>query len=255
MREPLVNTNNELIEKRRKKRTIKRTIILAVLIIAILVTLCLKLNYFNVTSVKIYNNRIVTSDEISELAKVRIGTNIFYININNIRTNVLNNPYILKAEVKRKLPNTVVISISERQAVFYGKFDNKYLIIDKDGIILEERDDVSKMRLTNLEGFNYDEAKLGETIPSEDKTKINNIGIITELIELNSSGIEITSVNLSDGLNTIVSCSNILIKLGRNNIKDRLNLALNIILNNNLKNQKGYIDVSFEGNPVVNMDE
>jgi hypothetical protein len=32
-------------------------------------------------------------------------------------------------------------------------------------------------------------------------------------------------------------------------------LALNIIQNNNLKGQKGYIDVSFDGNPVVYMEQ
>jgi cell division protein FtsQ len=251
----LVSTNNELIRRRRQKRVIKRTIIFTVLLIAILVTLCLKISYFNVATVKITNNSIVSSDEISELANVNIGTNIFYININNIRTNVLSNPYILNAEVKRKFPNTVSISVAERQAVFYGKFDNKYLIIDKNGVALEKKEDVSNMNLTSLEGFNFQEAKIGETIPSEDKSKINDIGVITELITLNSSGIPITSVNLSDGLNTIVSCSNILIKLGSNNIKDKLNLALNIIQNNNLKGQKGYIDVSFDGNPVVYMEQ
>jgi cell division protein FtsQ len=255
LREALVSTNNELIRKRRQKRAIKRTIILTVLIIAILVTLCLKLSYFNVTAVKIINNSIVNSDEISKLAKVNIGANIFYLNIKNIRTNVLNNPYILKAEVKRKFPNTVVIAVTERQAVFYGKLDDKYLIIDKNGVVLEEKVDISNMKLTSLEGFNFQEAKLGEPIPSENKRKINDIGIITELIALNSSGIEITSVDLSDVLNTKVNCNNILIKLGSNNIEDKLNFALNLIKNNNLKEQKGYIDVSFEGTPVVNMEQ
>jgi cell division protein FtsQ len=222
---------------------------------AVLVTLCLKLAYFNVSSVKVINNNIVTSEEIINLSQVDMGTNIFFIDIKNIRTNVLKNPYILEAEVKRKLPNTIIVSISERQAVFYGKLDDKYLIIDKNGVVLEEREDISDMKLTKLEGFNFQDAKVGETVPSDNARKISNIGLITELIGLNSSGIEIDSVNLYDDMNIVITCDNILIKLGSNSIKDKLNLALNIIVNNKLQNEKGYIDVSFEGNPVVYVEK
>ncbi len=255
MRETLISSNNELIRKRRRKRAIKRAIITTILLIAVLVTLCLKLSYFNVATVKVINNSIVSSEEILNLANVNMGTNIFYIDFKNIRTNVLKNPYILKVEVKRKLPNTVIISVSERKAVFYGKLDNKYLVIDKNGVVLEERENISNMNLTSLEGFNFQEAKLGKVLPSKDMRKINDIGLITELITLNSSNIEITSVNLSDELNIIVNCKDISVRLGGNNIKDRLNLALNIIENNNLKEQKGYIDVSFDGNPVIYIEK
>jgi cell division protein FtsQ len=251
----LVATNNELIRKRRKKRAVRRAIVLTVLLIAILVTLCLKLSYFNVSSIKIINNSIVTSEEIANLAKVNMGTNIFYINISNIKTNVLKNPYIINVEVKRKFPNTITISVNERQAVFYSLQDNKYLIIDKNGIVLEEKEDIDSMNLTSLLGLNFQEARIGEPILTQDNRKINEIGVITELIALNSSGIEITSVDLSDGLNIKVNSRNISIKLGSGNIKDKLNLALNIIENNQLKEQKGYIDVSFEGNPVVYIEK
>ncbi|MCM0650412.1 FtsQ-type POTRA domain-containing protein [Clostridium swellfunianum] len=255
MRQTQISTNNELIIKRRQKRAIKRTVIFSVLLISVLVTLCLKLTYFNVSNIKIINNSIVNSDEIENMVKDIIGTNIFYLNLKNIRTNVLKNPYILKADIKRKLPNTIVVSVSERQAVFYGKRDNNFLIIDKNGIVLEEKDDISGMKLTSLEGFDLVETKLGEPVIKEDKRKINDIGTITELITLNTSSIEITSVNLSDSLNTIVKCNDISIKLGTGNIKEKLNLAFNIIENNDLKDQKGYIDVSFEGNPVVYIEK
>lgn len=255
MREALVSTNNELIRKRRRKRAIRRNIIISVLLIAVLVTLCLKLAYFNVSSVKVVNNNIVSSEEIINSAKINMGTNIFFIDIKNIRTNVLKIPYIVEADVKRKLPNTIIISLSERQAVFYGRLDDKYLIIDKNGVVLEEREDISQMKLTRLEGVNFQDAKIGEPIPGENSRIISNIGLITELIALNSSGVEIDSVNLSDEMNIVICSDNISIKLGSNSIKDKLNLALNIIINNHLQDEKGYIDVSFEGNPVVYIEK
>jgi cell division protein FtsQ len=247
----LTSTDNELIRRRRRKRMIKHTIILSVLLISLLIILCLKLSYFNVSNIKVMNNSIVSSDEIIDFAKVNKGTNIFYINIKNIKTNVLKNPYILKADIKRKLPNTISIVVNEREAVFYGMTDNKYLIIDKSGVVLEEKDDISNMKLTKLEGFDFQQTRLGEIIDSNNARKIENIGIITELIALNSSDIQISSVDLAEELNVKVYCGNICVKLGSNSLRDKLNLALNIIQNNNLKDKKGYVDVSFDGNPVV----
>lgn len=252
MKVTLQNTDNELIKKRRRKRAIKRSIVFSLLLISIMVTLCLKLSYFNVSNIIVSNNNIINAEEIIALSKINKGTNIFYMDLKKIETNLLSNPYILKADVKRKLPNTISISVTEREAVFYINAENKKLIIDKYGVVLEERDDVSNMQLTNLQGFDFEAAKVGSIIPCDDDRKIQFITLITDLISSNTSGIKITSVDLNDVLNIKVYTGDMCIKLGdSSNLKDKLNLALNIINNNNLKESKGYIDVSFEANPVL----
>jgi len=251
LKNALVKTDNQLILNRRKRRAVKRTIISLILLISVTITLCLKLTYFNVANISVINNHTINSDEIVKLSKINKGINIFYLNFKNVQTNLQSNPYILSADINRKLPNTIVISIKEREAVFYSKKDNKYLIIDKNGVVLEEKEDISQMKLTNLQGFDTKEAKIGEVIPAQDKRKFENISLITELISNNSSGIDITSIDLSNDLNLLAYSNNMCIKLGNGNIKDKLNKALRIIVDNNLKDQKGYIDVSYEGNPVI----
>lgn len=248
--------SNELIRYRRKKMAVRRAIILTLFLVSLLIILCLKLSYFNVSNIKVYNNKIVSSEEIVNLSKINKGTNIFYINLKNIETNVLVNPYILKAEVKRKIPKTIAIDIQEREAVFYIKTENSYLIVDKSGIILENRNDIDNMKLTNLQGFNVEGAAVGKVLPCDDKRKLDVISLITDLISLNTSGLDITSVDLSDILNIKVYVGSLCIKMGTDeNIKDKLNWALNFINNNNLKDSKGYIDVGFEGKPVLFIDK
>lgn len=251
---PVKNTlavNNELIRKRRKKRNIRRTLIIFLFLISTLVILCLKLSYFNVGNVNVVNNKIVSSEEIITASKINIGTNIFILNTKKIGTNVQSNPYILKADIIRKLPNTILISVVEREAVFYIEENSKFVIIDKNGVVLEIKDNINDMKLTKLEGFDASNVKIGEIIPRVNDRKLEIINQMTELISLNNSGINITSVNVSSDYSVQVYCDNMLLKLGNNNIKDKLNLGLNIILNNNIKNAKGYVDVSFDGNPVV----
>lgn len=249
-----VSANNELIRKRRKRRAVKRTVILITLLVSIVVILALKLDYFNIKNIKVTNNKVVNGDEIVNLSQISKGTNIFYINSNKIQTNLLNNPYIVKAEVKRRLPSTIEIIVKEREAVFYGASHEKFYIIDRNGIVLEGKDDISGMNLTRLEGFDFESAGIGKVIASNSQRKLDNIALITELISLNTSSVTITSVNLADDLNIKVNCGGINIRLGSSDIKDKLNLALNIIMDNNLKDKKGYIDVSFEGNPVLSIE-
>lgn len=248
----LAGTSNELIKSRRRKIAIRRSVILTLLLVSLSVILCLKLPYFNISNIQVRNNKIVSSEQIIELSKINKGTNIFYLNFKNIETNIRANPYILGASIKRKIPNTILIDINERKAVFYMKAQNSYLMIDKGGIVLESRNNINNMKLTNLQGFNAEDAKVGSVLPCDDKRKLDVIGLITELISLNTSGIDITAVDLSDTLNIKIYSGNLCIKMGTSdNIKDKLNLALNIINNNDLKNSKGYIDVGFEGNPVL----
>ena len=252
----LDKTNNELIRKRRKRRAIRRNIVLIILLVAVSITLCLKLTYFNVDTVAIHNNSIISSEEITENANINFGTNIFYMNLKQIKTNVLGNPYIEEVAVKRLLPRTISITVKEREAKFYGEADNQYVIIDNNGVMLEKRDNIDGMNLTRLSGLEFQKAELGVLVPGVDERKQEIIRTITELIGLNSSDIKIDSVNLESTVNIEMHCQNILVKLGDGeNLKQKMNKALNIIVANNLISQKGYVDVSFNGNPVIDIEK
>lgn len=247
--------DNELIRKRRRKKNFRRTFLIFILLISILIILCLKLSYFNIENINVMNNNIVNSEEIISSSKINKGINIFTLNTKKVGTNVLINPYILKADVKRKFPSTIIISVKEREAVFYLEENNKYAIIDKSGVVLEIKDNIDNMKLTKLEGFDLSNIKIGEVIPCEDKRRIDVISLMTELISSNTSGINITSVKVTNDSSAEVYCSAMLLKLGNINIKNKLNICVNLIVKNNWKNAKGYIDASFDGNPVVFIDK
>jgi cell division protein FtsQ len=252
----LDKTNNELIKKRRKKRAVRRNIILIILLIAVSITLCLKLTYFNVDTVAIHNNNIISSEEIVENANINFGTNIFYMNLKQIKTNVLINPYIEEVAVKRLLPRTISITVKEREAKFYGEVESQYVIIDKNGVVLEKRDNVDNMNLTRLSGLDFQKTELGVLVPGVDERKQQIISTITELIGLNSSDVKIDSVNLESTVDIKMYCQNLLVKLGDGeNLKQKMNKALNIIIENNLISQKGYVDVSYNGNPVIYIEK
>lgn len=243
---------NELILKRRKKKRIKKYTLSIILLVSIVTTLCVKLPYFAVKDIEVTNNRNITSEEIKKLSQVQLGKNIFYLNLSKVKESILTNSYILDANVKRQFPDHIKIDVQERIAVFYVKQQDKYLIIDKDGVVLEEKATINGMKLIKLEGFEKDPYKVGEAIKIKDERKIKTIGEVTDLIDRLNEGIpEPSIVNIDDLTNIIFCYGDMIVKLGTTeNLEEKYNKALNILMGNGLANKKGYIDISFNGEPV-----
>ncbi|WP_010237250.1 cell division protein FtsQ/DivIB [Clostridium arbusti] len=249
-------SKNELIEKRRNKRRIKRVLFIMVLLIAVLITLCLKLSYFNIQYVNVLNNKTVASNEIIKESGLHKNTNIFYVNIKNIKNNILNNPYILSVSVDRKFPNTVNIDVKERKAVFYAEKGNKFAVIDKDGIVLETRDNIDNMNLIKLIGINTSKISIGKVVPFNDNKKLKTISVITDIIFNNEVCKNIKVLDITDDTQLEAYYNDMHIKLGNgNNLQQKLNRAINIITDKNLSASKGYVDVSFNGNPVFHVEK
>lgn len=166
-------TENELILRRRKRKRIKKILMLFILLLSICITLCLKHPYFNIKNIEVSGNRNISSKEIVDLSRLFKGNNIFYINVRNGENNILSNPYISEVQIKRKLPATVQINIKEREALFYNAKDNKYFIVDKNGVVLQKKDDIKGMHLVKLDGFDYDKSEIGKVLKNDDKSKID----------------------------------------------------------------------------------
>lgn len=246
-------SNNKMIMKRRKKRQLKRTIMLSVLLISAMIILAFKLPYFNIKNVEIQGNKAVSSKIIADTSGIFKGNNIFYLNIQKARENILKISYVSNVSIYRKLPDKIIINITERNARYFVKLDKSYLIVDNDGIILEKRNDLKGLKLTEVIGVKPADRKIGESIftNSSRSSQIEILNTFSDLIERNKSNNTISSIDLSDILDLKVYYGKMCVKLGtKDNLKSKLNKALNILSLNQLKNAKGYIDVSYEGNPV-----
>jgi cell division protein FtsQ len=248
--------SNELIVIRKKKILIKRTILLSILLIVLLCTLCLKLPYFNIATVEVKNNRNISAEEVVALSGITGDNNIFYINLSRIKSGILSNPYILEVNIKRRLPDSLILNVQEREALFYVLTGNQYAVLDGNATLLEIRDSIQGMDLVKVEGIKVDSMEPGMVIDQENNRTARTLAIFADLIRRNSSGINFSSVDLSNLININLYISNMCIKLGNNeNLEKKLNKALNIIQHNEVNNSKGYIDVSFEGNPVLYIEK
>ncbi len=252
------NGDNALIIRRRKRLFYRRVVLFFIFLISVLAMLCFKLPYFNIITIKAANNKIVSSADIVALSGLYKGNNIFYIDTGKSAQALLKNPYILSAKVERKLPSTIIITVKEREAIYYGQVQGKFLVIDKSGIVLEERSDIKAMKLIKLDGFDYSKAKVGETLAADDSRKLEFIGSLNDIMKVDEKFISnVTSVDAGDLLMLKVYYGNFCIKLGSmDNLDKKLNTAANILDREEFKQAKGgYVDVSFDGNPVYYIEK
>lgn len=255
----IIENKEKLLHRRKKIKKVKQLTLLVVIMISTLITLCIKLPYFNIKSVEIIGNVNVSKAEINDKVNVDIGSNIFSASFSNSKKVIMKNPYVLGVEIKKVLPNKITIKLQERVAVFYGKLNNTYYILDNKGVLLEKRSDIKNMNLVNLIGFNYEKCEVGNLIVSEDDRKIKIANEITDIINeyrKTKDAIKITMVDVNNVVDVKIFSGEMCIKFGTTeDLKSKFNKAINIISEPEYKSAKGYVDVSFKGNPVIFIEE
>ena len=251
----IIENKEELLHKRKSRKRLRYLMLLVIIMVSTLITLCIKLPYFNITSIQITGNMNASKVEIYKTAKTHLGSNIFYDSFNDSKKQIMKNPYIESVKVNKVLPNKLTIKVHEKVAVFYGKQNNNYYILDNNGILLEKRTNIKNMNLIKLVGFNYEKGEVGKLIALKDDRKIDSIKKITNIINeyrQTTKSNNITMVDVSNVLDIKIFTGNMCIKFGAiEDIKNKFNKAINIITQLKYQNANGYVDVSSTGNPVV----
>jgi len=251
----IIENKEKLLHQRKNRKKVRNLILLVIIMISTLITLCIKLPYFNIKSIEITGNINDSKAEINDIAKIDLGSNIFYDTFSDSKKKIMENPYILNVKVKRVLPNRIIIEIKEKVAVFYGKVNSTYYIIDNKGSLLEKRSDIKDMNLVNLVGFNYEKFEVGNLIAKENDRKLGIIVAMSNIIndyKKTNKNSKISLIDVSDVLDVKILYGNMYIKFGTiEDLKNKFNKAINIITLPQYKNAKGYVDVSFNGNPVI----
>jgi len=138
---------------------------------------------FTIDAIEVKGNSHYTAEEIINIGHATSGRNIIYkANIKETKEFLEQNPYIKHAEVTRRLPSTLVIKVTERQEHMAFKYDDDYLVMDEDGILL--RKTRNKPKTTIIEGIVVSKIKLGEKIGAENGKRMDRaIDIIQTMIK------------------------------------------------------------------------
>lgn len=81
---------------------------------------------FSIAAIEIRGNHTLTTDEVLGLLTARVGDNVFTADVHAEAAALRAEPWILRAEVRRQLPGTLVVEIEERTAAAVVALDALY---------------------------------------------------------------------------------------------------------------------------------
>jgi len=110
--------------------------------------------FFNVREITIMGNSEVSSQRVIHLSGIVNGTNIFAVNKDRVTQWLTIEPMVLDATIKRKLPDKIIITITEREAVAILPAGSHFIEIDSMGKILARYEGLSQFRLPIITGVN-----------------------------------------------------------------------------------------------------
>lgn len=202
------NKNVSTNEKRRrqnKKRRLKNSVRKALITIGLLAALLavgavLSLTvFFKIENVNISGSGMYSTEEITAYCTIDEGDNLFLINKEKCAENLEQKlPYIYDVDIKRELPSTLVINITEASAAYkiknsdesYTLLDDRFKVLDNassesaDGVIEIQNSAVISNENGFVIGFENEESAKGLSQLSEIISKLN----ITEATAISSDG-------------------------------------------------------------------
>lgn len=243
----------KFIERKRKKKFRKKVTIILLLLIGVTIGIIFKAPFFDIENILVSGNIVLDSKKIINQKEI-IGQNIFLLDQKKLEENILNNSYIKSVTIKKKIPNGLDVKIEERKMIYKIKEGEKYYILNKSLVLMEIKEEVSGLSLIELKGIKLDNKIIGQpVVKDESKIKITEILADNNILNKDKSidSLEINNIN-----NIILNKGEIKIMLGDvEKLEDKYKKAMNILNSTDINIQSGYIDVSFNGNPVIKKDD
>ncbi len=241
-------------EKKGRSLTIKGKIVVsAVVVSAIIVVMffVLKSEYFSISKVTVKNNLYVTTDEVAAFADVK-GENIFFLDKNGIINKIKNNPYIDQVEIERKLPNEIVINITEKSICAIAEYAGSYVNIDSMGRMVQVVNEFPNGELPLIVGVSVDEYLPGQPIIKDNETQMEALKKCLTIRNYEGIGDVLKAIDISDPGNIVLKTNkDIDIIIGDWEDMDyRLSFAVSVLNNSQLEGKAGSIEVYDDGKAV-----
>lgn len=128
----------KLKEERKKKANRRLIFYLTIFFILIAFVVYLQSPYSNVKEITVIGNDVVPIEEIKELSGIDDETNIWMLQKRKAKKDIEGHPLIETMTIKRSLPQTVKITVTEFNIIGYTEEKGKYYPVLVDGSVLKD---------------------------------------------------------------------------------------------------------------------
>ncbi|QOR36217.1 FtsQ-type POTRA domain-containing protein [Clostridium sp. 'deep sea'] len=226
----------------REKSKIKLWMVISVLLVVFVFQIIFTPLFFKVKHVNISGQAYLTKNEILQISQIELGKPLVTLSTSKAVKNLLANSWIKDVKVEKAWPNEVNISVTERVPSLAIPYKNQFLMISKDGYVIEIKNDYSTVNLPILNGYVVDEIEVNQQVMSKEQWELvdkiytnlpnNVLSILSEIYWYR----DLVELFTDDGL-----------KISLGDIKDFDYVRLKMlpeILKNISKEDKGYLDLS-----------
>lgn len=198
------------VERKRRRRKIIFRLVLMLTLITIVVAYAFRSDFFNIDNIVVKGNKILTKEIITTASGVSFGENLLKVSTSEAEKSIELLPYIKVSQVKHKLPNTIDIWIEERVPVLQIKSLATYMLIDKEGIVLDIQDTKSET-LPAIVGYNISAKESGQNIKDDEIgikleeffSKDDIIDIIKKINTINIDLNDEINMDLNNGIGVV----------------------------------------------------
>ena len=203
---------------------------------------------FELKAIQVEGNQKVSYSNILCLCPIKLGQNLFRINTEKIKKEILSEPKIECVQIKRKLPNQIIIKVKEKKPALLINLGNMYGLTQKGEIIpLDEN-----LNLPVVSGIEIKKTKFYQKLRDQRidlALSLRNLLATTDKDILNL----VSEINLKRKGNVVLYLipKGTKISLGWGDFKRKLT-RLSLILREEKKFDKiEHIDLRFKGQAVV----
>ena len=189
---------------------------------------------FNIRSVSVEGNVLVTAEQFQEKLKPLVGQNLFRSGRRKIRNTLKTIPYIDTVDVQKRLfPPSVKVTVTEYTPSAYIKIDGE--------------------TLPTVTGLTVTDYKLGEILKTDENEKfditkislstLEATGILDKVIEINVT--DVTDITMNYDNRITVQCGTQL------DLERKIRLFRETVMSNSLtENARGTMDLSESGKAI-----
>ena len=185
---------------KRKRKAIFRTtkwLMLFVIIIGGIIYAILS-PIFNIKQINVSGNSKISVDEIISLSGLNLEQNMFTYKMSDVKSKIKENAYIDTVKISRKIPDSIEISVTERQASYAVEYANAYAYISSQGYILEISSQKPNMPIITGIKTQSEDIQPGNRLNTDDLNRLGDVLKIMEAASSNRIADLITKINVTN---------------------------------------------------------
>lgn len=162
--------------------------------------------FFKVDKVTVTGNSRYSADKIVEAAGIHTGDNMFFLNKYKASEQITTAlPYVETVQIRRQLPDTLVVTVTECTAPAAVQQDGKLWLLSGDGKIVDSKTGDGK-QYAMVKGLSLLEPQVGSDIQVPDEEQSSAQLLLTLLGLLRDKGMlaDVQSIDLSDSATVIL---------------------------------------------------